>query len=307
MSPVCPSHIAARSLTLRVDGVRTHYLDAGTGPECVVLLHGGDFGAAAALTWSSLVDYLAPRYRVAAPDLLGYGATDKLRDFEDHRARITAHLRSFLRSLCIERCALVGVSLGGRLALEIATGATPTDLDVWSVIAISSAPPDRRSPAFEVLSSYDGTRASYRRSLAVTVADEHLVDTPGFFEPRFQMSRTPGAWECARAATLRLGPEEASAALASPTTPRRDEAKVTEVPVFDTIAYERLTMPVLFVQGAQDRLGDTGYARRAAGLTKDGRAQMLERCGHSPQVEQPEVLNELIGAHLTRSETSAAP
>lgn len=309
MSRVGPEATEAWSRSLCVDGVRTHFLDAGSEPECVVLLHGGDFGAAAALTWGALVEHLSPHYRVVAPDLLGYGATDKLRDFVDHRARIKGHLRAFLRLLCIEHCALVGVSLGGRLALELAA-AVPADIDVWSVVAISSAPPDRRSAAFKTLSAYDGTRASYRSSLAVTVADERLVDIPEFFEPRFRMSRVPGAWECARAATLRLGPEVALAAASSPPSEAANHANHAQAagpaPIFDTIAYDRLMMPVLFVQGAEDRLGNTDYAGRAAGLTKDGRAHLIEHCGHSPQVEQPEVLNALVGAHLARAERSSA-
>ena len=56
-------------------GVKTHYLEAGTG-EPVVLLHGSGPGTTAA-AWTSLIAALAPRFEVVAPDLLGFGASPR--------------------------------------------------------------------------------------------------------------------------------------------------------------------------------------------------------------------------------------
>jgi pimeloyl-ACP methyl ester carboxylesterase len=44
--PVTQNHEPIRSRYADVDGIRTHYLDAGDGPP-VVLLHSGEFGASA--------------------------------------------------------------------------------------------------------------------------------------------------------------------------------------------------------------------------------------------------------------------
>jgi pimeloyl-ACP methyl ester carboxylesterase len=62
-----------RHHTVHANGIRQHYLDAGQGPP-VVLLHGFPETNYA---WRHQIPALATRYRVIAPDLRGYGETDK--------------------------------------------------------------------------------------------------------------------------------------------------------------------------------------------------------------------------------------
>jgi len=50
-----------------VDGIRTHYLEAGDGRP-VVLLHSGEFGGCAEISWEFVLPKLAERYHVLAPD-----------------------------------------------------------------------------------------------------------------------------------------------------------------------------------------------------------------------------------------------
>jgi haloacetate dehalogenase len=62
-----------RHHTVHANGIRQHHLDAGQGPP-VVLLHGFPETNYA---WRHQIPALATRYRVIAPDLRGYGETDK--------------------------------------------------------------------------------------------------------------------------------------------------------------------------------------------------------------------------------------
>lgn len=62
-----------RQHTVRANGIRQHYLEAGSGPP-VVLLHGLPETNCA---WRHQIPVLAERYHVSAPDLRGYGETDK--------------------------------------------------------------------------------------------------------------------------------------------------------------------------------------------------------------------------------------
>src|SRR3984893_14293609 len=68
--------------TAAVDGLATSYLEAGTG-DPVILLHGGEFGASAEIGWEHNIPALAARYRVLAPDMLGFGQSAKVIDFND--------------------------------------------------------------------------------------------------------------------------------------------------------------------------------------------------------------------------------
>jgi pimeloyl-ACP methyl ester carboxylesterase len=87
-----PDHGAIRH-DLEVDGLITSYLQAGTGPT-VLLLHSGEYGASAELSWEYTIPVLSRRYHVIAPDWLGYGGTAKVHDFERGTGRLLSHTPS---------------------------------------------------------------------------------------------------------------------------------------------------------------------------------------------------------------------
>src|SRR5918999_1582176 len=103
-----------RARAIVAGGIDTFYLEAGTG-DPIILLHG--LAATNASMLTTLWD-LATDYRVLAPDLPGCGASAKpVRPY--HAAFFARWLTDFLDGLGIERCHLVGNSLGGRVALEV--------------------------------------------------------------------------------------------------------------------------------------------------------------------------------------------
>ena len=63
--------------TIIAGDVKTHFLEAGSGLD-LVLLHGGEYGASAEITWRHNITALAERFHVIAPDILGW---DKRRRF----------------------------------------------------------------------------------------------------------------------------------------------------------------------------------------------------------------------------------
>lgn len=92
-----------------------HYLKAGIGSP-VVLLHGG---ASDSKDWVETMTALSQSYTFYAPDMLGYGLSDRdkpgyyLSEFVDFTF-------DFIQKLALDSIALVGHSLGGRVCLEIA-------------------------------------------------------------------------------------------------------------------------------------------------------------------------------------------
>src|ERR1700753_1290003 len=58
---------------LRVNGIRMHYITAGSGPA-ILLLHGTPKNS---FYWYRLLPLLTPHFTVVAPDLRGFGYTDK--------------------------------------------------------------------------------------------------------------------------------------------------------------------------------------------------------------------------------------
>ena len=103
------------SLRLKVGDHQAHYLKAGSGPP-VVLIHGG---ASDSRDWVSTMTALSHRYSLYAPDLIGYGLSDRNQDgyyFSD----FSEFILGFIETLGLEHPVLVGHSFGGRLCLEIA-------------------------------------------------------------------------------------------------------------------------------------------------------------------------------------------
>ncbi len=93
---------------ITVYGAKIHFVEAGNGPV-VILLHGlgGDWK-----NWATTIGPLSMKYRVIAPDQLGFGLSDK--PFLNYRVgTLVDFLNQLYKELKIERASLVGGSLGG--------------------------------------------------------------------------------------------------------------------------------------------------------------------------------------------------
>ena len=102
---------------IETNGVRLHAVVAGSGP-LVVLLHGFPQTAYA---WRKQIPALAARFRVVAPDLRGYGESDKPPRVADYRvAVLVADIAGLIRALGAERAHIVGHDWGGAVAWMLA-------------------------------------------------------------------------------------------------------------------------------------------------------------------------------------------
>lgn len=250
---------------LVAEGIRTHYLDAGDGPV-LVLLHGGEFGAAAELTWESCIPLWAKRFRVLALDLVGFGRSSKLRDFAGGQRRLMiAQVSSFLRTLDISRAFFVGTSLSGRLLLDMVSRDDP----LWPVEAVVAAGIGLAPPAAEgrkVLEDFDGTLDGLRPSMPVLFHDPDF-QSEDFLRRRYEFAAMPGAWETGVAATLRSPVRTGGQA------PRRD--------------YGSITVPVQLIRGEHDALVPADTWQALADQIPGARTVTIAGSGHYPQIERP--------------------
>jgi pimeloyl-ACP methyl ester carboxylesterase len=104
-----------RETEILLHGHRLHYRIGGQGP-LLVLVHGITNSSA---TWEPVLATLGQRFTVIAPDLLGHGDSAKPRG--DYSLGANASLlRDFMLALGRERATLVGHSLGGGIAMQMA-------------------------------------------------------------------------------------------------------------------------------------------------------------------------------------------
>lgn len=260
--------------TIVVDGLATSYLEAGEG-DPVVLLHGGEFGASAELGWERNLAALAARHRVIAPDLLGFGQTAKVVDFVDGRGMRIRHVARLCALLGIEDADFVGNSMGAVMLLVDATSRLPR-LPVRRMVAICGGGEILRNEHVAALYEYDATLPAMRRIVRALFHDPSFANDETYVQRRYESSTAPGAWEAVAAARFRR-----------PGAVQRANSR--EEP-----AYERVRVPTMLVEGAQDKLKPAGWADEIATQVPDGCAVVVEGAGHCPQIEQPVAVNELL-------------
>lgn len=257
-----------------VDGMATYFLAAGDG-EPVILLHGGEFGASAEISWERVIPALAERYRVLAPDMLGFGESAKVIDFNDGRGMRIRHIARFCELLGIGSAHFVGNSMGAINLLTDLTSESPL-LPVQSAVAICGGGDICKNRHTAALYEYDATLDGMAAIVEALFLGEGYPADADYVQRRYESSIAPGAWEALAAARFRRP------GLDAPAPPSSERA------------YDRIRVPVLLVEGSGDKLLPAGWAGQIAGQIAGGRSAVIEGAGHCPQIEQPEVTAEVL-------------
>jgi pimeloyl-ACP methyl ester carboxylesterase len=248
-----------------VDGLRAGYLTAGSG-QPLLLLHGGTWGDRAQASWGPVLPLLAARRRVIAPDWLGFGGSDLVRDFAAPEDRMVGQVRALLDDLGIATpLDVVALSMGGSLLLRDLTGPDPR-LPARRVVLVSAGGAPMAPDVRQRLWSYDGTVEGMRALVALTHHDHRFAADDAYVARWHAWSTEPGGYEHFAALAV-----------------RRPGAPPPPPPALD-----RLTMPVLVCAGAHDRLKEPGWGEDLAARLPAGRATIFHHSGHCPQIEEPE-------------------
>jgi pimeloyl-ACP methyl ester carboxylesterase len=272
--------------TLLVDGLLTSYLEAGQG-DPVVLLHGGEFGVSAELGWERNIAALAGHHRVLAPDMLGFGDSAKVVDFNDGRGMRIRHIANFCAAVGVESAHFVGNSMGAVNLFVDATSESPV-LPARSMVTMCGGGEIQRNDYSAALYDYDATLSGMRRIVEALFHDPSYPADDEYVQRRYESSIAPGAWEALAAARFRR--------------------PGLEPPLLPSSArpYERIAVPTLVLEGECDKLLPPGWAAQIAGQIPGGRSLVVKQAGHCPQIEQPSAVNELLLEFLTTPRTSSA-
>jgi pimeloyl-ACP methyl ester carboxylesterase len=280
-------------------GVRLHYIECGSGEPPIVFVHG--LGSTVT-KWRDAMPICGPRRRSIAVDLPGFGRSDS------PRARYTfgflaGGVKSFLDAKEIERCVLVGNSLGAMAALWLAAS--------WPerVEGIALVSPPLPLPA--------GARPD-----AATVARMSVAMIPGVGEALYAgfMRLRSAEWQVAdglrrnvvdatrvSADTLKLLHEEAEerrrdGRLRGPlmsaqrnllwmVTARRAEVERVAASI---------KVPTLLVWGSDDLLVPLAVGEHWVGKIPGAELLVLDGAGHNPQLEVPDRFSEVVLAFTER-------
>lgn len=256
-----------------VDGIRMHVADVGTGPA-IVLLHGL---TATHYNWQHTIPALADRFRVVAPDLPGHGRSAKP-DAPYTLDFYAGVIRSLGRELGLEEAVVVGNSLGGRIALELALS-----YPRW-VRALALAAPASGYAA--------GMRAVGWAIDAVAGPRILRLTLPRTLDLCFHDRSLPACAERRRLLAERIAHDD------YPGFARAVTRTLRSVLAEGRPRLERLHQPTVVVWGREDRMVALSGSRWILRQVPHARLAVLDGCGHLPMVERPEQFNRVLDDFL---------
>jgi len=263
--------------------VRLNYFVTGEG-EPVTLVHGF---TQSGRSWQEVISAMPAGWRFMVPDLRGHGETRLRPGAACTMEACATDLEMLWGHLGIERTHLVGYSMGGRLALQVAARHPDRLLSLVTIGAHAGLEGEAREgrklddEALAERIEKDGVEAfvNYWAGLPLFAGLERRGPSFGAGLHTERMKNTVAGL----AASLRgMG------------------AGVMQ-PVWDELG--RVTVPCTFVAGQLDH-GFVAYARRLAASVPNGRIEIVPRAGHAVHQERPEAFTRVLAAHLAGTRTS---
>jgi 3-oxoadipate enol-lactonase len=247
------------------------YDDAGCGP-CVVLIHGHPFDRT---LWEPQVQALRGTFRVLAPDLRGFGRspvtphTVSMRELADD-------VEELLDGLGIGRAAIVGLSMGGLVAMELATG-SPERYWALGLIATTAEP---ATPAERQLRR-ERAAAVERDGIGVLIDHMHT----GLYGPS-----CPPAVRAGVDAMMAAAPPAGAAAALRGRAERPDYRPLLAA----------LDIPAFVCTGTADPWSNDTVTAEILSCLKRAEATVFDGVGHLPNLEARAAFNQAILAFLGR-------
>tara|TARA_R110002126_G_scaffold161152_1_gene308919 strand:+ start:1056 stop:1853 length:798 start_codon:yes stop_codon:yes gene_type:complete len=256
---------------MTIAGCEIEVLRGGSGPA-LVFLH----GAGGAHNWVPYMDRLAEHYSLYVPSHPGYGRSDTP-DWLDGMGDLAYFYLEFLDTIDADEIHVVGGSLGGWLALEIAVRSSAK---IASLTLVGAA-------GIHVAGVPKG-------DLFLWDDDERVYNM--YFDPKLAE---------ARLATV-LSDDEQDIALKNHFT----TAKMAWHPRFYNPELQkwlhRVKVPTLVMWGADDKVFPAQYAEEMSRLIPGSTLSVIPECGHMPHQEQTDAFMAGVTAHTARTSKGAA-
>lgn len=258
-------------------GITTNYHDVGSGFP-VLMLHGSGPGVSAWANWRLVMPQLAERARVIAPDMAGFGYTERRPDLRYDMDTWVAQAVGMLDALGIERADLVGNSFGGGLALQVAIrfphrirrlvlmGSVGVRFDI--------------TPALDAVWGYTPSIETMRGLLDLFAYDRSLVNDE-LAKLRYEASIRPGF-------------QESFAAMFPAPRQRWVDAMASNVDDIKALPHETLV-----IHGREDKVIPLDTSLTLAQWIPNAQLHVYGKCGHWTQIEHAARFARLVADFLT--------
>ena len=270
---------ASSPRTLALDGVAIRCRDSGGPGQPVLLTHG--IGGSLEL-WNRQFEAAGADLRLIAWDMPSHGLSGAAPDDTDLDG-IARMAWKLLDALGVDHALLAGNSLGGAVSLRMA-GLAPQRVRGLLMAAAATMGRETMMP-FRLMSvtglgelmTRPGPVAVQQQVKAIVLRPESITpDVRAAIERNVMRPGGAAHFLALLRQLTNLGGQKAPVRL-------RSEALLRQ-----------LRVPTVFVHGRQDRVLPLAHSQHAHHLVPGSRLEVLEACGHTPQLEQPEAINRLL-------------
>ncbi|MCL1836648.1 MAG: alpha/beta fold hydrolase [Treponema sp.] len=258
--------------SIQTGAYKTNYHDMGQG-EIVTLLHGSGPGVTAWANWGRLFPLIKDDFRVIAPDMSGFGYTERAPGMVNNMPNWVKQTVDLLDALKIEKTNLVGNSFGGALAISLAVR-HPDRINKMVLMGSMGV----SFPITYGLNRGWGYEPSLEAmgELLELFTYDHSFANEELIKSRYEASIRPGFQESFSA----LFPE-----------PRQNGV---ESMAADQNYIRNIKQETLIIHGRDDRVIPMDNALRLHQLIDNSQLHVFGHCGHWTQIEHAQEFADLI-------------
>ncbi|HEY8678193.1 MAG TPA: alpha/beta fold hydrolase [Candidatus Dormibacteraeota bacterium] len=277
--PIAPALMARSKGRIRTFAGDIAYLRKGQGPA-ILLLHGIPTSS---YLWRDVIDPLAATFDVMAPDLLGFGDSDKRLDADLSIAAQARYMVAFMESIGVHQAAVIGHDIGGGVAQLMAVDEPDRVarlILIDSIVDNNWPIPDiarLKEPAWDQIMVDLDLRKGFRKGLqdGMTSQDRVTDDLVNEFA-------RPFSDQGSRRAYLRAARALNNRDLVSRSRHIQD-----------------IETPTLVLWGADDKFLEPRWGEVLARKLRDARLQIIDPGGHFLPLDRPDAVVESITNFLT--------
>lgn len=263
-------------------GLRTNYHDVGQGFP-VMLIHGSGPGVSAYANWRLVMPELAKARRVIAPDMAGFGFTDRPADAVYTMDHWVAQAIGLMDALNLPQVDLVGNSFGGALSLALAIRHPKR---VRRLILMGAAGVSFEiTPALDAIWGYTPSFENMRQVMDWFAYDRSLVNDE-LAQLRYQASIRPGF-------------QESYSAMFPAPRQRWVESLASKEEDIRALPHE-----TLLIHGREDQVLPVSNSIQLSQWILRSQLHVYGRCGHWTQIEHAQRFAQLVGNFLAEADAA---
>jgi pimeloyl-ACP methyl ester carboxylesterase len=258
---------------VQANGIRTNYLESGSGDQHVVLVHGSGPGVTSYANWRLVLPELGKDFHCVAPDMVGFGYSERPEGVNYSLDTWADQTLGVMDALGIEKAHLIGNSFGGGIALRLAT--KHPDRVHKMVLMGSMGVPFELTEGLDNVWGFEGTLEHMKTVMGYFAYDQKLT-SGDLAQARFEGATQPGFQE----AFSSMFPAPRQRWVDSMTV---DEKEIRALP-----------HRTLIVHGREDKVIPVSNSYQLLELLDNADLSVYSHCGHWSMIERTADFNRQV-------------